>query len=95
MLYEVITISLHACIVGDGAEMPAIRELVASLDLGSTVSLPGMVHDTDNWYRKMDFYIVSSDEEGLPVSMLEAMSFGLPVIATDVGAIGEVIETVV
>jgi glycosyltransferase involved in cell wall biosynthesis len=79
--------AVRACLLGDGPEMEALRERIAALDLEPMVELPGMDTDTDRWYRRFDCYVSSSDEEGQPVAVLEAMSYGLPVVATDVGAI--------
>lgn len=85
--------AVRGCIVGDGPEMPAIRRKVADLGLADVIALPGLVTDTDAWFRKFDIYAITSSEEGLPVSLLEAMSYGLPVVASDVGAISTAIKT--
>ena len=83
---------VRGCIVGDGPEMLDIQRKVAGLSLENVIELPGMVTDTDRWFRHFDVYAITSTEEGLPVSLLEAMSYGLPVVASDVGAISTVIR---
>jgi glycosyltransferase involved in cell wall biosynthesis len=77
----------RVCLLGDGPEMAALRDRIARLDLEPLVDMPGMDTNTDRWYRRFDYYVSSSDEEGQPVALLEAMSYGLPIVATDVGAI--------
>jgi glycosyltransferase involved in cell wall biosynthesis len=84
--------SMHATIVGDGPEKATLLEKRAMTGMESAVDLPGMTDDVDSWLRQFDIYVVSSKEEGQPVSLLEAMAVGLPVVATDVGAISETIR---
>jgi glycosyltransferase involved in cell wall biosynthesis len=84
---------VRGCIVGDGPEMQEIKKKVVALDLENVIELPGMVTETDHWFRYFDIYAITSTEEGLPVSMLEAMSYGLPVVASDVGAISSAIRS--
>ena len=79
----------RACIVGDGPEMGRLRDLLKDLKLADWVELPGMVTDVDRWYRSFDIYVSASFLEGQPVAMLEAMAYGLPIVATDVGASAE------
>ena len=83
---------VKAVIVGDGPEMPSLRDAIEKKGLGDVVSLPGMDTDVSRWYRSFDIYACTSIEEGLPVTIIEAMSYGLPVISTDVGAIAEVVR---
>lgn len=77
------------CIVGDGPMLPAIRDYIDRSGLSGVVRTPGMSSDVDGWYRNFGIYLISSDQEGQPVSLLEAMAYGLPVVATDVGAISK------
>jgi glycosyltransferase involved in cell wall biosynthesis len=86
---------VYGCLVGDGPEMQAIRESIAARGLEDKIELPGMVTNVDEWYRKFSVYACSSSEEGLPVSIIEAMSYGLPVITTDVGAIATAVRDTV
>jgi len=79
-------------ILGAGTEFAMVQDMVTELGLQSIVSMPGMVSDMDNWYPRFDIYAISSIREGLPVALLEAMAHGLPVVATDVGAIAETVQ---
>ena len=82
---------------GDGELMDEIREY-AKEKLGSNVkvSFVGNIANTElmNTYAVKDFYVFInvSSSEGLPVSVMEAMSFGIPCIATDVGGTGEIVN---
>lgn len=81
--------NVRGCLVGDGPEMQNIQTRIDDLGLEAVIELPGMVTETESWFRRFDIYAITSTEEGLPVSLLEAMSYGLPVVATDVGAIAK------
>lgn len=74
-------------IIGDGPGLPAVRERIAVLGLEDRVALPGYTTDVDAQLARMDIFASSSIQEGLPVALLEAMSWALPVVATDVGAV--------
>jgi len=79
-------------LAGDGPEMPAVREAVAQLGLQERVRLAGFREDGRRLMGLMDVYLMTSEFEGLPLAMLEAMALGKPVAATAVGGIPEVIE---
>ena len=82
-------------IVGDGPEQPIYTQKALELNqkLGrSTVQLTGAVPDTLPYYAAADLFLLPSWSEGLPLSILEAGAVGLPIIATAVGGITEVIE---
>ena len=79
-------------IIGDGPMIDELRAYIAQLELADHIVMPGPSQDVGSWYRKFDLYLISSDQEGQPVSLLEAMSYGLPIVATDVGAIPRTIE---
>ena len=84
---------VRGCLVGDGPDMTKVRARVSEHGLEDIIEFPGMVTATDKWFRYFDLYAITSSEEGLPVSLLEAMSYGLPVVAADVGAISSAIRS--
>jgi len=84
-------LDIRGCLVGDGPEMQNIRNKIVDMDLRDVIELTGFDTDTDKWFQYFDLYALTSREEGLPVSLLEAMSYGLPVVATNVGAVSEVL----
>jgi len=51
----------------------------------------GPVEEMSDFYSALDVCVLNSTREGLPLCLLEAMSFGIPVVATDVGGVGELI----
>ena len=73
----------NVIIYGEGTERKRLTGLVNSLDIRSRVSMPGQVSDVADRIYKAGMYVITSDEEGMPNALLEAMSLGLPVISTD------------
>jgi glycosyltransferase involved in cell wall biosynthesis len=76
-------------IVGDGPERPALDRLVAELGLGKAVHFLGTRNDIPQLLAALDVFVLTSKIEANPVSILEAMAAGKPVVAPAVGSIGE------
>lgn len=79
-------------LVGDGPLRPEVERTLDALGLRDRVTLPGLVEDVRPFLRAMDVYLVSSDFEGLPVALLEAMATGVVPVSTAVGGIPEVVS---
>jgi glycosyltransferase involved in cell wall biosynthesis len=79
-------------IAGDGPLLPAVTELTASLGVAGFVHLLGARRDVPDILNALDSFVMSSDTEGLPLVVLEAMATGLPVISTAVGGVPTVLE---
>lgn len=77
--------SARLVIAGDGPLRNTLEALVSSLGLESTVNFAGEVKDTAALYQSFDAFALSSVSEGTSMSILEAMSSGVPVVATAVG----------
>ncbi|WP_275791194.1 glycosyltransferase [Pararhizobium gei] len=77
--------SVILLLVGQGEEMEAIRALADDLSLGSHVQFMGHRTDIADLMAGADLFVLPSQFEGLPLAVLEAMSIGLPVIATRIG----------
>ncbi len=73
--------SLMIC--GEGSERAEIGRYVKEHSLGDCVSLPGNVDDIAAQYEAADAYLMTSDYEGMPNALIEAMACGLPVVVTD------------
>jgi glycosyltransferase involved in cell wall biosynthesis len=84
--------SIHLHIVGDGPEKPKILDRIKQLELEELVTLHGFVPNPQTVYQMLDLLILPSLTEGIPLTLLEGMSLGIPVIASDVGGIPEIIE---
>ncbi len=82
---------------GAGSEFDKLKEAVESYSGPHKISLKGSVRNQEilNFYKShfVDLFISASTTEGLPVSMQEAVSFGIPVVGTDVGGVHEVVNS--
>lgn len=74
-------------IVGDGPERAALEDLALQLQLGDSVTFHGETSDVPSKLAQIHLFCLSSDSEGTPVSVIEALSAGRPVVATDVGGL--------
>ncbi len=81
---------------GDGPLFERLKELAVDLPENITVDLKGFVKNSEliEFYKKtsVDLFMNVSSSEGLPVSIMEALSFGIPVIATDAGGTSEIVD---
>lgn len=82
---------LRLVIIGEGRERARLEQQVQRLDLHDRVLLPGNRDDVPALLAECDVFALSSVAEGIPLTVLEAMACGLPVVATDVGGVGEVV----
>jgi glycosyltransferase involved in cell wall biosynthesis len=79
-------------IAGEGELRPALEAQVRELGLDDRVVLAGFRHDLDRLLPVFSAFCLSSRLEGLGTSLLDAMAFGLPVVATAAGGIPEAVE---
>jgi len=79
-------------LAGEGPERSKLQALIQRYSLNETFVLHGHVEDMLTFYRSLDLYLNTSVHEGIPMSILEAMAHGLPVVAPDVGGISEIIS---
>jgi glycosyltransferase involved in cell wall biosynthesis len=84
---------LRLILVGDGPERESIEDQIGSLGLRQSVVMLGTRGDVDRILSAADMAMLSSVSEGIPVTLIEAMAAGLPVVATNVGGVGEVVDT--
>jgi len=83
---------LRLWMVGDGRERNSLENLSAQLGITSQVTFWGQQLDVAPFFSAADAFIMSSKSEGLPISLLQAFSLGLPAIVTDVGGMAEVVR---
>jgi glycosyltransferase involved in cell wall biosynthesis len=84
---------LRLVLVGDGPERPRIEELCRRLNLTDIVRLVGQQNDIGPYYGIADVFVLPSLSEGCPNVLLEAMAAGVPVVATAVGGVPEVVTS--
>jgi len=82
---------LRLVIIGEGLQRAALESQITSLGLGDQVQLLGNRSDVASLLTECDIFVLSSVAEGMPVTLLEAMAVELPVVATDVGGMSEVV----
>ncbi len=84
--------NLSLTMAGRGAELSALKKKAELERL--KVKFPGFVEGDEKkrLYRESDIYLLPSRTEGCPISLLEAMSFGLPAVVTPVGGVPDVFE---
>jgi glycosyltransferase involved in cell wall biosynthesis len=85
------TLAPHLVIVGDGPERHRIEERIHRLGLDEHVTFTGHQPSAEPWYGIADVAVLSSLSEGSPNALLEAMATNVPVVATSVGGIPEIV----
>lgn len=83
--------NVRLVIVGDGPQRASLQAEAAARGIASRVTFAGQRSDTPALYREFDVFALSSDTEQMPLSVLEAMAAGLPVAATDVGDVRDML----
>jgi N-acetyl-alpha-D-glucosaminyl L-malate synthase BshA len=79
-------------LIGDGPERHRVERLIDQMDLRRNITLTGYRSDVPELLRCADTLVLPSETESAPLTILEAMSTGLPVVATRVGGIPEMVE---
>jgi glycosyltransferase involved in cell wall biosynthesis len=79
-------------VVGEGPERERLQQMAREMGLDGKVRFTGFVEDMNSIYSSINFLVISSLTEGIPLVVLEAMHQGIPVVSTRVGGIPEVIE---
>ena len=82
----------HFLVAGEGPERGRLEDMIEKSGLGRRVTLLGRQEDMPAFYQQVNLQVLSSRNEGLPMAVLEGMASGLPVVATRVGEIPEVVE---
>lgn len=85
---------IHVTLIGTGSQISFLKEFVLEHDIDKHVSFEGRV-DNDKIYKYLaqaNIYILMSNNEGLPISIIEAMRSGLPIISAKVAGIPELVK---
>lgn len=75
-------IHVKAIIIGEGADRSRLEQIIADHKAESYIDMPGYSHNPLPYLRCADMYVQSSDVEGLPTALIEAVACGTPVVAT-------------
>ncbi len=88
-----LTVPVKVFIVGDGSERSNIEEAVQSLPKSPLlkIKLTSWIQDIAKFNAGMDFICLTSNNEGTPVSLIEAQAANIPVITTDVGGVRDIV----
>jgi glycosyltransferase involved in cell wall biosynthesis len=74
---------VHLMILGEGEERMALEGLIQQLGLDDSVSLPGFLDNPYAYLSRAGVFVLSSEWEGLPTVLIEALAVGVPVVSTD------------
>ncbi|WP_285399296.1 glycosyltransferase family 4 protein [Lysinibacillus sp. fls2-241-R2A-57] len=91
-LAELSDIPWRLQLIGDGSLRPDLEKFVVNKGLTDRVSFLGNQLDVISSLEESHLFVLLSDWEGLPISIIEAMRAGLPIIATNVGGVNELIS---
>ncbi len=95
LVRAVATLPSHAklVIVGQGPERDRILATAQDCGIADRVFLPGFLPDPNRYVGAFDIFALSSKSEQFPISVVEAMAAGLPVVSTHVGDVMEIVST--
>lgn len=87
------SIPVRGVIVGAGPQRAQLEQLAGRLGLSpGAIEFRGVVTDMTSVYREADVLVLTSDREGSPNVILEAMASGLPIVATKIGGVPEIVQ---
>lgn len=86
-------ISARVRLFGEGPRMEELREKAASLGLAGQVVFEGVTDNVFSPMNRADIFVLPSKWEGIPMTVIEAMGTGLPVIASRVGGLGDMVSS--
>jgi glycosyltransferase involved in cell wall biosynthesis len=79
------------CMVGDGPDRRSVEDLAAELGIIRDCLFPGYQEDVGPFFAAFDVFVLPSGNEGTPVTAIEALASGCPVVATRVGGVPDVV----
>lgn len=92
MMEELRDLDLFLIVGGTGIQEKTLREKIHEKGLEDRISLPGYIYDVRQVLEESDCYVLPSYREGLPVAIMEAMAAGLPIIASEIRGVTDLIE---
>ena len=85
--------NVHFTFIGEGEIRPSLELKVKEYNLENYVTFVGVSNDVESYLSKSDIFMLPSMDEGLPMSIIEAMRAGLPIVSCPVGGIPEMVVT--
>ena len=79
-------------LVGDGELRPEMEQLAKELEIQNSVVFQGSQSDVHPFLNQADIFLLPSNYEGMPMTIIEAMATGLPIVATCVGGVPDMVE---
>lgn len=83
---------IHLVVVGTGPEESRLRQAIAECEVADRVHCVGLRHDIPAILSEADVLLLTSISEGIPLTVIEGMAAGLPIVSTAVGGLTEIIE---
>ncbi len=83
---------VKAVIVGEGKLLTELKQMADDLDIDRNVRFAGHQNNVGEWLQKSKIFVLTSDSEGLSLSLMEAMMCGLPAVVSDVGDLADLVD---
>jgi glycosyltransferase involved in cell wall biosynthesis len=83
----------HLSVIGEGDEFDDLRQKAATLGISNRVAWHGYIANAGSLLTAFDIFVLSSRTEGTPITLLEAMNAGVPIVATRVGGVPDVVSS--
>lgn len=83
--------NVHVVVIGEGEERAQLETLITELNLNDRIHLIGFIENAARYLQAFDAFVLPSRKEGLPYAILEAGTAGVPVIASAVGGVPEIV----
>ena len=84
--------NVKVAIVGNGELHDALKQMARDLHVDDCVTFAGYQNDVESWLKNSRVFVLTSDSEGLSLSMMEAMMCGLPAVVSNVGDLADLVE---
>lgn len=89
---KVLHPSISVLIIGGGILIDQYKNLASELNVSENVTFEGSSNDVGSFLVNAKIFVLTSDSEGLPLSCMEAATFGLPIVASNIGDLSDLIE---
>jgi len=84
-----LSTDIGLCLIGDGPELNSLKKIAVDLKISDHVTFTGYLDQPNRLVRKAAVFVLSSSSEGLPNSLIEALSLHVPSVATDISSVAQ------